>query len=72
MLFQNVMVSLLSEMVLITSILKKSSKKLVKHFFALISKCKELNGLQPGLFLYLFDQMIVPIINYGSEIWGFD
>ena len=41
-------------------------QKAGKAYFALISKCKELNGLQSGLFLYLFDQMI-PIINYGSK-----
>ena len=23
-------------------------------------------------FLYLFDHMIVPILNYASEIWGFE
>ena len=51
--------------------MEKIKQKARKAYFALISKCKELNGLQPGLFLYLFDQMIVPIINYGSEIWGF-
>ena len=43
-----------------------------KAYYALISKCKDFNGLQPSLFLYLFNQTIVPIMNYPSEIWGFD
>ena len=43
-----------------------------KAYYSLISKCKDLNGMQPSLFLYLFDQTIVPILNYASEIWGFD
>ena len=43
-----------------------------KAYYALISKCKDFSGLQPRLFLYLFDQTIVPILNYASEIWGFE
>ena len=27
---------------------------------------------QPRLFLYLFDHTVLPILNYASEIWGFD
>ena len=43
-----------------------------KAYYSLISKCKDFNGLQPRLFLYLFDQTIIPILTYASEIWGFD
>ena len=43
-----------------------------KKCYDFISKCKDFNGLQPSLFLYLLDQTIVPILNYASEIWGFD
>ena len=41
-----------------------------KAYYALISKCKDFNfnGLQPSLFLYLFDKTIVLILNYASEI----
>ena len=41
-----------------------------KAYCALISKCKDFSGLQPRLFL--FDQTIVPILNYAFEIWGFE
>ena len=43
-----------------------------KAYYSLISKFKDFNGLQPRLFLYLFDQTVIPILNYSSEIWGFD
>ena len=29
-------------------------------------------GVQPRLFLYLFDHTIAPTLNYAPEIWGFD
>ncbi len=47
-------------------------EKAGKAYFTLINKCREFDGLQPSLFLYLFDQTIVPILNYASEILGFD
>ena len=39
--------------------IEKVKQKAGEAYFALISKCKEFNGLQPGLFLYSFDQIIV-------------
>ena len=48
------------------------NSKAGKAYYSLISKCKDFNGLQPRLFLYLFDQTIIPILNYASEIWGLD
>ncbi len=49
----------------------KIKEKAQKSYFSLISKSKEWGGFQPRLFLYLFDHTIAPIINYASEIWGF-
>ena len=50
----------------------KIKEKANKAYFSLISKSKEWGGFQPRLFLYLFDHTIVPIVNYASEIWGFE
>ena len=47
-------------------------EKAHKSYFSLISKSKEWGGFQPRLFLYLFDHTIAPILNYSSEIWGFE
>ena len=50
----------------------KIKEKAHKSYFFLISKSKEWGGFQPRLFLYLFDHTIAPILNYSSEIWGFE
>ena len=50
----------------------KIKEKAQKSYFSLISKSKEWGGFQPRLFLYLFDHTIAPILNYASEIWGFE
>ena len=50
----------------------KIKKKAHKSYFSHISKSKEWGGFQPRLFLYLFDHTIAPILNYSSEIWGFE
>jgi len=50
----------------------KIKEKALKSYFSLISKSKEWGGFQPRLFLYLFDHTIAPILNYSSEIWGFE
>ena len=50
----------------------KIKEKAHKSYFSLISKSKEWGGFQPRLFLYLFDHTIAPILNYSSEIWGFE
>ena len=50
----------------------KIEEKALKSYFSLISKSKEWGGFQPRLFLYLFDHTIAPILNYSSEIWGFE
>ena len=41
--------------------MKNINLKAGKAYYSLISKCKDFNGLQPRLFLYLFDQKIIPI-----------
>ena len=48
--------------------IKNMKLKAGKAYYALISKCKDFSGLQPRLFLYLFDQTIVPILNYASGV----
>ena len=41
-----------------------------KAFYSLIAKNKEWQGFNPKTFLHVFDHTIVPILNYGAEIWG--
>ena len=50
----------------------KIKEKAQKSYFSLITKSKEWGNFQPRLFLYLFDHTIAPILNYASEIWGFE
>ena len=47
-------------------------EKAHKAYFSLISKSKEWGGIQPRLFLHLFDHTVDSIPNYASEIWGFE
>ena len=42
-----------------------------RAMFALLKKCKILN-LPIDVIFYLFDKTIIPIMTYGSEIWGFE
>ena len=42
-----------------------------RAMFALLKKCNTLN-LPVDVILDLFNKTIVPILSYGSEIWGFD
>ena len=50
----------------------KIKEKSHKAYLSLISKSKEWGGFSPRLFLYLFDHTIAPILNYASEVWGFE
>ena len=43
-----------------------------KAIFALKNHTRQFYDLKPDLMCMLFDKMIVPILSYGSEIWGFD
>ena len=42
-----------------------------KAFFSLLIKSKQWRGMDPKMSLYLFDHLIKPIVEYGSEVWGF-
>lgn len=48
------------------------SEQARKAIFSLKSHTRKFHDLKPDLMCMLFDKMIVPILNYGSEIWGFD
>ena len=41
-----------------------------KCLFSLIARNKEWRDLGPSLFLHVFDKTLVPILDYGGEIWG--
>ncbi len=42
-----------------------------RAMFALLKKCNSLS-LPPDIMVDLFDKMLLPIITYGSDIWGFE
>ena len=44
--------------------------KATKAYFSLIAKNKEWQGFNPKVFLHVFDKTILPILNYGAEVWG--
>ena len=46
-------------------------QKAQKSYFAPLSKSNEWDGFNPGLFLFLFDSTILPILNYATDVWGF-
>lgn len=50
---------------------KDLSDRASRAMFALLKKCNILN-LPIDVTLDLFDKTIVPILTYGSEIWGFE
>ena len=41
-----------------------------KAYFSLITKNKEWQGFNPKVFFHVFDHTILPILNYGAEVWG--
>ena len=41
-----------------------------KCLFSLLKKSKEWRAFDPGLPLYLFDHLVLPVLSYGCEIWG--
>jgi len=53
--------------------LQKAQKKLFeqgqKAMFSLLSKCKKLH-LPLDICMELFDQLVLPILLYGAEVWG--
>lgn len=38
--------------------------------FALVKRCNELGIHHVGIKCHLFDALLIPIINYGCEVWG--
>lgn len=54
---------------------QKAIKKQVdqgrRAMFGLIAKCKKLN-LPIDIQIELFDQLVLPVLLYGSEVWGFE
>ena len=42
-----------------------------RAMFSLLSKCKK-HSLPVDMQLELFDKMVVPVLTYGCEIWGFE
>jgi hypothetical protein len=41
-----------------------------KAMYALIRRCYQLNIWNVGLRCHLFDTLVVPVLNYGCEVWG--
>ena len=39
--------------------------------YAILKKCRQ-NKLSVECQLGLFDRSVLPILNYGSEVWGFE
>ena len=53
-----------------TSSIKYKYDKACKAFFLIRSKYKMLSGLSVNTQVKMFDTMVVPILLYGSEVWG--
>ena len=53
----------------------KNQSKLVSHgkkaIYSILKKCRHLN-LPVDIQLELFDTMVLPVVMYGCEVWGFE
>ena len=47
-----------------------TSKKAMKTVFAVLKKCKSLGRLTPKIALNMFDTFVLPVLEYGCEIWA--
>ena len=47
-------------------------EKAAKAFDSLIAKNKEWHGFNSKVFFHIFDHTVVPILNYGAEVWGYN
>ena len=47
-------------------------EKAAKAFYAIIGKNKEWHGFNPKVLFHVFDHTILPILNYSTEVWGFN
>ena len=45
-------------------------KKAMKTIFAVMKKCKSIGKLTPKIAITLFDTYVLPILEYGCEIWS--
>ena len=50
--------------------IKNLKEKPNKAYYSIIAKSKEWEGFNPKTFFHIFDHTILPILNYGAEIWG--
>ena len=51
---------------------KRIKEKSAKACYEIISKNKEWHGFNPKVLFHLYDHTILPILNYGAEVWGFN
>ena len=47
-------------------------EKAAKAFYAIIVKKKEWHGFNPKVLFHVFNHTVLPILNYGAEVWGFN
>ena len=45
-------------------------EKANKAYYSIVARSKEWQGFNPKTFFHIFDHTILPILNYGAEIWG--
>ena len=45
-------------------------EKANKAYCSIVARSKEWQGFNPKTFFHIFDHTILPILNYGAEIWG--
>ena len=50
--------------------IKNLKEKANEAYYSIIAKSKEWQGFNPKNFFHIFDHTILPILNYGAEIWG--
>ena len=50
--------------------LNRVKEKGNKAYHSIVAKSKEWQGFNPKTFFHIFDHTILPILNYGAEIWG--
>ena len=45
-------------------------EKANKVYYSIVAKSKEWQGFNPKTFFHILDHTILPVLNYGGEIWG--
>ena len=51
------------------SLITNQAKKVL---FALLSRMARLNYPPPTILCHLFDALVLPVLEYGSEVWGWN